>query len=432
MSKSITMILSAILTYLNSHDALVILLALLACGILKWRNQAAVLGSGRDRDSWTRVPLRQPQELTKERVQPGKQLEEGLPDPDPLLDFDLSTARTRDYVYVNRTLRYPYFQTMSHRPMHINDWIEIDKDFVAYLDQKKRVIEEHAPDVLLSLPENDDACTELLQMLADYLPRRYPTLFARLPPTASPTSGTDKPFGGGILNKATGEQFDVTSVCGTDALRIVSRLVQDDFLMGRERDDGKIYLVGGLVAFPGFYLLSEKLGQPLSELHAPVPHFAAKIGMSVERTLVRLDPAHPFERSSWGIADDQDMFWHNITSNPLRPGQRAEDLWLRICHQTFRKLPRSRVIVFGVHPVLRQMKEFADLPLVPELLAKIHVDSSQEMLDYKQGPKYIDVLVPYLQQLAAQQVERGLVRPDEREDPANFRRLAQDRCDATG
>jgi hypothetical protein len=31
----------------------------------------------------------------------------------------------------------------------------------------------------------------------------------------------------------------------------MDRLVQDDFLMARERDDGHFYFVGGLVAFPG-------------------------------------------------------------------------------------------------------------------------------------------------------------------------------------
>lgn len=33
-----------------------------------------------------------------------------LPDPDPLYDFDLSTAHTRNHIYVNKTLRFPYFQ----------------------------------------------------------------------------------------------------------------------------------------------------------------------------------------------------------------------------------------------------------------------------------------------------------------------------------
>ena len=32
---------------------------------------------------------------------------------------------------------------MSHQPMHIDNWIEIDKDFKWYLDEKSRLIEEH-------------------------------------------------------------------------------------------------------------------------------------------------------------------------------------------------------------------------------------------------------------------------------------------------
>lgn len=32
------------------------------------------------------------------------------------------------------------------------------------------------------------------------------------------------------------------------------RLVQDDFLMGRERDNGQVYFVGGVVAHPGSFV----------------------------------------------------------------------------------------------------------------------------------------------------------------------------------
>lgn len=33
-----------------------------------------------------------------------------VPLPDPYLDFDLETAHTRNHIYVNKTLRFPYFQ----------------------------------------------------------------------------------------------------------------------------------------------------------------------------------------------------------------------------------------------------------------------------------------------------------------------------------
>lgn len=31
---------------------------------------------------------------------------------------------------------------MAHQPMHINDWIEIDKDLKWYIDEKARIIQE--------------------------------------------------------------------------------------------------------------------------------------------------------------------------------------------------------------------------------------------------------------------------------------------------
>ncbi|CCM03919.1 uncharacterized protein FIBRA_06070 [Fibroporia radiculosa] len=346
-----------------------------------------------------------------------------LPDPDPLVGFDLKSASVRDYVYVNKTLRYPYFQTMSHQPMHINDWIEIDNEYVWYLDEKARVIREQGKVVIDSLPENDDACTELLETLADYLPKRFPTLFQSIPvdPAKTPMKPSGYGKSVGIVNKVTGERFEnVQELKGTDALLVVSRLVQDDFLMARERDDGKSYLVGGLIVFPGSYLLSEKINQPLHEIHAPVPNIK-KMMMSIERTMARFSPDRPFERSSWMIVDDRELFWHNIISNTMPEDMHPKDLFLRIDHQTFRKLPRSKGVVFGVHPVLKKIGDLADSPLVPALMAKIHTDANDELMEYKKSEKYCGRLLPYLRELTEQQVAKGLVEAKDVADVAKFR-----------
>jgi hypothetical protein len=42
--------------------------------------------------------------------------------------------------------------------------------------------------------------------------------------------------------------------------------------MAREREDGRVYFVGGLVAMPGFYLMSEKIGMSIETAHKPVPY----------------------------------------------------------------------------------------------------------------------------------------------------------------
>ncbi|BGP17510.1 hypothetical protein JCM10213_008244 [Rhodosporidiobolus nylandii] len=338
-----------------------------------------------------------------------------MPDPDPLREFPLETAKTRDHIYVNKCIRYPYFQTMSHRPMEPNHWIEIDSNYRRELEYKAKVIAERPEKTVLSLPENDEACAELLMTVIDYLPKRYPTLFAAMPNS-------------GIYNKVTDEVFaECAKLHGTEALMVVSRLVVDDFLMGKEREDGHVYFVGGVVAIPGFYDFSAKIGKSMYDVHAPVPHFNEKILMSVERTLKRFKPNEPFERSSWEIVDDYQSYHHAIADldpnagDKLREDLHPKDYIFRIDHQTFRKLPNTNGIIFGVHPILRRLETFADLPLVPALLATVHENAPEDLMKYKLAPCYQEKMLPYLKELTQSQINRGLIKGDE--DVSNFRDL---------
>ena len=112
--------------------------------------------------------------------------------------------------------------------------------------------------------------------------------------------------------------------------------------MGREREDGHVYFTGGLVAFPGvlsfltllvafatqliisighligFYLLSKKINKSLETVHNPVPYFNEKLLMSVERTLKRFKPDEPFERTSWEIVDDRNLFYRLFFHRTIR------------------------------------------------------------------------------------------------------------------
>ncbi|VDB96596.1 unnamed protein product [Peniophora sp. CBMAI 1063] len=339
-----------------------------------------------------------------------------LPAPDALHNFVLESAHVRNHIYVNKTIRWPYFQTMSHQPMNVNDWIEIDKDYRWYIEEKQRVIEEHGKVVMDSLPDNDEACAELLEILVDYLPKRYPTLFEPL--------GTN-----GIWNKATDERFpDLTGVRGTDALRVISKLVQDDFLMGRERADGKVYFTGGLIAFPGFYLLSQYIGQWIGQVHAGVPYFNEKILMSVERTLKRFKPTEPFERTSWTITDDRNIHYHNmVKTESLSEQIHPRDLWLRMDHQTFRKLPRSNGIAFGVHVVQKRVEDLAEMPLVPALVEKHYTDGDHKLMHHKLDYVYKDRLIPYLRELTQRQLDQGLIKQEDLERVQDFRDIILDK-----
>jgi hypothetical protein len=116
----------------------------------------------------------------------------------------------------------------------------------------------------------------------------------------------------------------------------------------------------------------------------PVAQFNEKLLKSVERHLIRFPPHEPFERTSWEIADDRNLFRHAIADlgpdEPVDPRIAPEDLWLRLDTQTLRKLPRTRGIVFGVHPVMARFSDFADAPLVPALLERVHREADPVLM----------------------------------------------------
>lgn len=58
----------------------------------------------------------------------------------------------------------------------------------------------------------------------------------------------------------------------------------------------------------GFYDFSKKINKSMEEIHADVPRFNELLLKSVERTLSRFEPHQPFERSSWEIVDDYNLY----------------------------------------------------------------------------------------------------------------------------
>ena len=82
---------------------------------------------------------------------------------------------------------------------------EFDEDSLSMTD-----VSSTGKIVIDSLPENDDACNELLVEIAQYLPKRYPTLFRE---------EVD-----GIFNMVTGEHHtELATKKGIAALQIISR-----------------------------------------------------------------------------------------------------------------------------------------------------------------------------------------------------------------
>ncbi|UZJ54110.1 hypothetical protein CBS101457_003430 [Exobasidium rhododendri] len=356
-----------------------------------------------------------------------------------------SYAGERDHIYVNKVLRHPYHQTMAHQPMHHNDWIEIDSDYVRDLAHKAELINVQGK-VVLDVVDDETvklACQELMEHISEWITIRFPGLFRWR------DEGRRD-----VLNLATNDVvplYDQQSGLlknGKEALYSISRLVQDDFLIASPLSDGHWLCAGGLVCFPGFYLLSDKINTTLFHTHVPVPQFNEKILASVERTLTRLEPSKPIERTSWEIVDsDSDQFWVPMAgplptttgAKPTTPHHltgrspdacRTEDpsqLLLRLDHQTFTKMPKSGIVFFGVHPFRRRLEKLRHSAMLPRLLLDIHRDGPSDMMKYKAALEYQDSVLPFLQSLDEWQSDNGLINKDDRS--VDFRTY-QDRVSA--
>lgn len=263
-----------------------------------------------------------------------------IPSPTPLTSLtaeNISSHEARDHLFANKTIRHPYFQTMAHQPMSPDHWIEPDHRYLSDLKYKKELVEAQGKVVCDALPCIVEACGEMMSLLSDWLVQRYPGMF----------QWGEGATGKCLHNLATDTRLslvDETTLeqkVGIEALKVVSQLVQDDFLIAfpSEANDGSWITAGGLVCFPGFYLLSDKIGLSLHDTHTPVPQFNEKLLKSVERSLTRLQPSAPIERTSWEIVEpEDDLFWAPMAGPlPTREGRNGACAKpMRACHTSGR------------------------------------------------------------------------------------------------
>jgi hypothetical protein len=223
--------------------------------------------------------------------------------------------------------------TIGLRPFDVAEWIEVDGSLAADLAIKTRILAEEG-DAFAALEGAEVAEAEAREMLAAYLPRRYPAIYRRE---------------GGALRVLPGDRR--VELAGEPPLLTASRLVQEDLLLMQRFGDGW-RLVAGSLCFPSTWVLSEKLGRPLEAIHAPVPGFEGSMAARVARIFDRLRVEAPLERFNLSIYGDARL-------RHAEPRQASHERFppdvsildrahLRVERQTLRKLPQSGAILFMV------------------------------------------------------------------------------------
>ncbi|CAF1659843.1 unnamed protein product, partial [Didymodactylos carnosus] len=98
-----------------------------------------------------------------------------------------------------------------------DEWIEIDCHYRQHMSLKRDLFNERKNDVLMYKSMTEKGSKEVLDMLIDYLPQRFPNMFRKTKT--------------GIDNLITGESFNLTEKLSIHPLEIGSRLVQEDLVL---------------------------------------------------------------------------------------------------------------------------------------------------------------------------------------------------------
>jgi len=266
------------------------------------------------------------------------------------------------------------------KPLSLADWIDVDERLPAYLREKDRLFRDRPTEVFAAEPGTDGAQREVLALLADHLPVRFPQVYRRDGDTVRIAPDT------------------VVALADDPPLLTAARLVQDDLVLMRRGESGW-RLAAASLSFPSSWSLAEKFGRPIHEVHAPVPGFGGgtRNAELIARMFDNLRPETPVIRWNWSLYGDDRLFHPDVVGPQERrfgAGAQAEHVVLRSERQTLRRLPLSGDIVFTI---------------------KIAVDPLAALERHSRGPQIAAALIAQLEALTDQQLAyKGMTAERER------------------
>jgi hypothetical protein len=268
----------------------------------------------------------------------------------------------------------PWRLAMGIKTLDLAQWIELDHRLIDQLAERRRLLEERRSEVLAGLPESGPGQHELLELLLDHLPERFPEHYRRIV--------------GRIENLVTDERFEIDAWTDPGAgapLELAGRLVQEDLCL-MQRSKAGYRLVAAVLCFPAHWRLADKLGRPLEAIHAPVPGFGERLAAPVDRFFDNIQVERPVWRVNWSLVDTPELFLppeHRGHPRAVSAEQMGEQLWLRVERQTLRRLPRSGDVVFAIHTHVDPLAEAIDSPQAAGALAARIREMPEAMARYK-------------------------------------------------
>lgn len=246
--------------------------------------------------------------------------------------------------------------TIGLSQLAAENWIEPDERLGAALREKARLLGEHREAIFRAEAGTQEAQQELLAMLVDYLPARYPALY-----------------------RLAGDRMEITDTGDVDladdtmpALIRAGLLVADDLVLMRRGENGW-RIAAAFVAFPSSWSLEEKFGRVMDEVHAEVPDFegGSRNAELINRMFDKLPGDRLVSRMNWSVNATHDLFLPKSKSQRVMADVAPQAHFLRVERQTLRKLPNSGDIAFTIRIYLDPLAQLAREPDAARLMASL-------------------------------------------------------------
>ncbi|MGI9600247.1 MAG: heme-dependent oxidative N-demethylase family protein [Acidimicrobiales bacterium] len=266
----------------------------------------------------------------------------------------------------------PFRWRMGLRRLDSDSWLELDDEWAADIEEKRRLLDQRRNDVFAALPGSEAACVEIAEAVFAFVREQ------RLEPEPDPSE---------------------------HPLVRAALAVQEDLLV-MQRHQRAWFLTAGSLSFPTNWHLGEKMGRDLDQIHAPVPRYQEHLGGAVPDFFDRLRVEKPMWRANWSITDDPGLRLEpelRIRSNhTMTPDEAAYQLHLRVERQTFRRFPETDAVLFTVRIHRQPVAWLAKEPEMAGRLAGALAELPDDVGAYKDSTsRWAEPLITWLRQVSS-------------------------------
>lgn len=218
------------------------------------------------------------------------------------------------------------------RPCGAEDWLRMDEAYAGQMAERDWLIATRQPLVHALLPEGRAAAAELLDMVLELLARREG--FAVRAASVTRPDGV------------------VVPVDRAFPLITLGRLVQQDLCLMQKQGEESV-LTGAILCFPASWTLAQKLGKPMTGIHAPVEHYDDALARRVQRLFDMVRVGQPMERFNALVYDDPTL--HQPRLENARRQRPVARTYLRSERQVVLRLPVTQAVLFSIHTIIVPM-----------------------------------------------------------------------------